>query len=75
MSKFDDAYASVPGSSQFLCVVLLLLTSGALAAQNQELDSNQGVRNIVLVHGAWADGSGLGKALPTCWSRTGPPAA
>jgi pimeloyl-ACP methyl ester carboxylesterase len=37
-----------------MCVFLLLLTCGALSAQNLE----RGVRNIVLVHGAWADGSG-----------------
>jgi pimeloyl-ACP methyl ester carboxylesterase len=37
-----------------LCVVLLLLTSGALSAQNEA----HRIRNIVLVHGAWADGSG-----------------
>src|SRR5260370_42661884 len=42
------------GMSQFLCIVLLLLTSGALSAQNED----HRVRNIVLVHGAWADGSG-----------------
>ena len=36
------------------CIVLLLLTCGALSAQNQD----HRVRNIVLVHGAWADGSG-----------------
>jgi pimeloyl-ACP methyl ester carboxylesterase len=35
-------------------VVLLLLTCGALSAQAQD----NRVRNIVLVHGAWADGSG-----------------
>jgi len=40
--------------SQYLCLVLLFLTCGALSAQNQE----HRVRNIVLVHGAWADGSG-----------------
>src|SRR5882672_1299398 len=40
--------------SQFLCTVLLLLTSGALLAQNKE----HRVRNTVLVLGAWADGSG-----------------
>lgn len=40
--------------SQFLCVVFLVLTCGTLSAQNNE----HGVRNIVLVHGAWADGSG-----------------
>jgi pimeloyl-ACP methyl ester carboxylesterase len=34
--------------------VLLLLTCGVLSAQNQE----HHIRNIVLVHGAWADGSG-----------------
>jgi pimeloyl-ACP methyl ester carboxylesterase len=39
---------------QSLCIVLLLLTCGVLSAQNQE----HRVRNIVLVHGAWADGSG-----------------
>jgi len=39
---------------QSVCVILLLLTCGALAAQNPK----RGVRNIVLVHGAWADGSG-----------------
>ena len=40
--------------SPSLCIVLLLLTCGALSAQNEE----QHVRNIVLVHGAWVDGSG-----------------
>jgi pimeloyl-ACP methyl ester carboxylesterase len=42
------------GRSQFLCVASLLLTCCTLSAQKQQ-DS---VRNIVLVHGAWADGSG-----------------
>jgi pimeloyl-ACP methyl ester carboxylesterase len=40
--------------SQSLCIVLLLLTCGVLSAQSQE----PRIRNIVLVHGAWADGSG-----------------
>src|SRR5580692_4782170 len=40
--------------SQSLSIVWLLLTCGALSAQNQE----HRIRNIVLVHGAWADGSG-----------------
>ena len=40
--------------SQSFCIVLLLLTCGALSAQNQQ----HRIRNIVLVHGAWADGSG-----------------
>ena len=42
------------GISQSLCIVLLLLACGTLSAQNQE----HRVRNIVLVQGAWADGSG-----------------
>jgi pimeloyl-ACP methyl ester carboxylesterase len=42
------------GMSQSLCVVLLLLTCRAVSAQNEE----HRVRHIVLVHGAWADGSG-----------------
>jgi len=42
--------------SQSLCIALLLLTCGALSAQNNNEDHH--VSNIVLVHGAWADGSG-----------------
>src|SRR5256884_9679258 len=40
--------------SQSLCIVLLLLTCCTLSAENEQ----PRVRNIVLVHGAWADGSG-----------------
>src|SRR5271154_1472592 len=41
--------------SQSLCILfILLLTRGMLSAQNEV----PRVRNIVLVHGAWADGSG-----------------
>src|SRR5271163_4930497 len=39
---------------QSLCIVFLLLSCWALSAQNKE----HRVKNIVLVHGAWADGSG-----------------
>ena len=42
------------GMSHSILVVLLLLMCCALSAQNEE----HRVRNIVLVHGAWADGSG-----------------
>jgi pimeloyl-ACP methyl ester carboxylesterase len=45
---------AVRGISQTLCIVFLLSTCGVLSAQNQA----QRVQNIVLVHGAWADGSG-----------------
>jgi pimeloyl-ACP methyl ester carboxylesterase len=44
----------IPRFSRSLCIVLLLLTCCALSAQNEE----HRIRNIVLVHGAWADGSG-----------------
>src|SRR6266436_6856188 len=40
--------------SQSLCIVLLLLTCCSLSARSEK----GRVRNIVLVHGAWADGSG-----------------
>ena len=55
------------GMSQSLCIALLLLSSCALSAQNLFAQSffaqnnskeDRRVRNIVLVHGAWADGSG-----------------
>src|ERR1700684_1661718 len=44
----------VVGISQSLCIVLLLFTCNVLSAQV----TDHRVRNIVLVHGAWADGSG-----------------
>src|SRR5260370_29868991 len=44
----------VRGLSRSLCIALLLLTCCTLSAQNEQTR----VRNIVLVHGAWADGSG-----------------
>ncbi len=53
MSNSMTPLRGVRGTSQSLWVVLLLLTCGAPSAQNEE----HGVRNIVLVHGAWADGS------------------
>ena len=40
--------------SKSLCIVLLLLACCAVSAENKE----PRVRNIVLVHGAWVDGSG-----------------
>jgi pimeloyl-ACP methyl ester carboxylesterase len=54
MGKSMTSLRVARGMSQFLCVVLLLMTCGVLSAQNEV----PGVRNIVLVHGAWADGSG-----------------
>src|SRR6202162_3776634 len=54
MSNSMAAIRLVRGMSPALCILLLLLTCGALSAQNEE----HRIRNIVLVHGAWADGSG-----------------
>ena len=54
MSNSMKAIRVVRGMSQSLCIVLLLLTCRPLSAQNEA----SRVRNIVLVHGAWADGSG-----------------
>jgi pimeloyl-ACP methyl ester carboxylesterase len=54
MSNSMKAMRVARGMSQFFFVVLLLVACGELSAQNQE----HRVRNIVLVHGAWADGSG-----------------
>src|SRR6202522_3937587 len=42
------------GIFRSVCIALLLLTCHRLSAQNAE----HRVRNVVLVHGAWADGSG-----------------
>src|SRR5712671_6756355 len=54
MSNSMKPMRAVRGISQSFCVVFLLFTCGVLSAQNKE----HRVRNIVLVHGAWADGSG-----------------
>jgi pimeloyl-ACP methyl ester carboxylesterase len=54
MCNSIKAMRAVSGMPQFLCIALLLFTCGALSAQNEA----PRVRNIVLVHGAWADGSG-----------------
>ena len=40
--------------SRALCVTLLLCSCATLSAQNEK----SRIRNVVLVHGAWADGSG-----------------
>jgi pimeloyl-ACP methyl ester carboxylesterase len=54
MSHAMKPIRAVRGISQSLCIVFLLFRCGVLSAQSQE----HRVRNIVLVHGAWADGSG-----------------
>jgi pimeloyl-ACP methyl ester carboxylesterase len=54
MSNSIKPMRAVRGIFQPLCITFLLFTCGVLPAQNQA----HRVRNIVLVHGAWADGSG-----------------
>src|SRR6202167_3445249 len=54
MSNFVNGIRMGQGMLRFLSAVLLVLACGPVSAQNQE----HRVRNIVLVHGAWADGSG-----------------
>src|ERR1700732_1444720 len=54
MSKSMKAMRVARRMSQSCCIVLFLLTCGALSAQNEQ----HRIRNVVLVHGAWADGSG-----------------
>src|SRR3989442_5632761 len=46
--------ASTKRGTQSLCIVLSLLSCCAISAQTEQ----PRIRNIVLVHGAWADGSG-----------------
>src|SRR6202051_1320156 len=59
MSNSMNGMRVLPGMSRALCVVLLLLTCAALSAQNLSAQNKEHrIRNIVLVHGAWADGSG-----------------
>jgi pimeloyl-ACP methyl ester carboxylesterase len=54
MSNSMMPMRAVRGAAQPFCAILLLLSCGLLLAQNEE----HRIRNIVLVHGAWADGSG-----------------
>jgi len=45
--------------SQCLCIASILLACSALSAQNNNnINEAPHIRNVVLVHGAWADGSG-----------------
>jgi pimeloyl-ACP methyl ester carboxylesterase len=54
MTDSTTARRLTRGISHSLFILLFLLTCGVRAAQNDE----HRLRNIVLVHGAWADGSG-----------------
>ena len=62
MSDSVKTMRAARGMPGLLCIALLLLNYCALSVQNLSAQNNNkeahGVRNIVLVHGAWADGSG-----------------
>ena len=59
MSNSMNGVRVVRGMARSLSLALLLLTCGTLSAQNPPAPNEEHrVRNIVLVHGAWADGSG-----------------
>jgi len=64
MNHPTSAIRVVQGTLQSICIASLLLSCCTLAAQNlaaQNLaaqNKDHRIRNIVLVHGAWADGSG-----------------
>jgi pimeloyl-ACP methyl ester carboxylesterase len=54
MNNSGKSLRQVRSAIQSLCVLLLLFTCSALSSQNDQ----HRIHNIVLVHGAWADGSG-----------------
>ena len=56
------------GLSVAVVAVALLSTATATGAAKQERQS-RGVTNIVLVHGAWADGSSWSKVIPLLQAR------
>jgi len=54
MTAFARHFQSLTITYRVLCMASLVFGSGVLTAQT----ANHPVRNVVLVHGAWADGSG-----------------
>ena len=59
MSELTRAKSAARWLSQSQWIVVSLLIFCAISARNLSAQNhNHGVRNIVLVHGAWADGSG-----------------
>jgi hypothetical protein len=59
MRNSMNALRAFQEMSRSLSIVLLLSIYGALSAQNLSAQNDgHRIRNIVPVHGAWADGSG-----------------
>ena len=61
----------IPKLVTFLCFALPLAASLSMpaAAQTSNAGRDQAVRNIVLVHGAWANGSSWSKVIPLLEAR------
>jgi pimeloyl-ACP methyl ester carboxylesterase len=61
----------IPRLLTFLCFALPLAASLSVpaVAQTSNADRNQAVRNIVLVHGAWANGSSWSQVIPLLEAR------
>ena len=61
LSESAKPVRAARGLPRVLCIAGLLLACCVLSLQSLSVQKNNeehGVRNIVLVHGAWADGSG-----------------
>ena len=54
-----------------IATMMLIVSSGLGMRGFAQANSPQGVRNIVLVHGAWADGSCWSRATSTNYMSTG----
>src|SRR5258707_5164684 len=52
-----------------IAIVGFLLTAVFRTGPVAEVNSPQGVRNIVIVHGAWADGSSWAKVIPVIQAK------
>ena len=59
----------IPRLLTFLCFALTLAASLSMAAVAQISNADHAVRNIVLVHGAWANGSSWSKVIPLLEAR------
>jgi pimeloyl-ACP methyl ester carboxylesterase len=55
--------------SATVVAIALLVAATATGASEQQLKKSRGITNIVLVHGAWADGSSWSKVIPLLEAR------
>ena len=56
-------------TSRSALIAAFLLTAALPTEVLAQTNSPQGVRNVVLVHGAWADGSSWSKVIPLLQSK------